>query len=191
MNKSPFVEASFYLLLRIDRSFVAENGQNGHISKVLRLNQCCERGEGVYQSRRLPEVMTIGDHLHLFITYLFAGNSPAQQKTPLEGGVSIKNCGPRRARTVDPRIKSPLLYRLSYRPHCTRFLRVLCVNHCCGRNRIGDLEPWRHARNQSRDGFSRGMGCAKTTPKPATRSHRKYLLIRCPKNPDTYKPQQQ
>jgi hypothetical protein len=27
-------------------------------------------------------------------------------------------CGPRRARTVDPRIKSPLLYRLSYRPHC-------------------------------------------------------------------------
>ena len=24
--------------------------------------------------------------------------------------------GPRRARTVDPRIKSPLLYRLSYRP---------------------------------------------------------------------------
>ena len=26
--------------------------------------------------------------------------------------------GPRRARTVDPRIKSPLLYRLSYRPHC-------------------------------------------------------------------------
>jgi hypothetical protein len=25
--------------------------------------------------------------------------------------------GPRRARTVDPRIKSPLLYRLSYRPH--------------------------------------------------------------------------
>ena len=27
--------------------------------------------------------------------------------------------GPRRARTVDPRIKSPLLYRLSYRPHCT------------------------------------------------------------------------
>ena len=27
--------------------------------------------------------------------------------------------GPRRARTVDPRIKSPLLYRLSYRPHFT------------------------------------------------------------------------
>ena len=26
--------------------------------------------------------------------------------------------GPRQARTVDPRIKSPLLYRLSYRPHC-------------------------------------------------------------------------
>ena len=25
--------------------------------------------------------------------------------------------GPRQARTVDPRIKSPLLYRLSYRPH--------------------------------------------------------------------------
>jgi hypothetical protein len=28
----------------------------------------------------------------------------------------IRAGGPRRARTVDPRIKSPLLYRLSYRP---------------------------------------------------------------------------
>ena len=62
MEKSPFVEASFYLLLRIDRSFVAENGQNGHISKVLRLNQCGERGEGVYKLRRLAHEMTINDH---------------------------------------------------------------------------------------------------------------------------------
>jgi hypothetical protein len=46
--KSPFVEASFYLLLRTDRSFVAVNGQNGHVSKVLGLNQWRERGEGVY-----------------------------------------------------------------------------------------------------------------------------------------------
>ncbi len=30
---------------------------------------------------------------------------------------SLNSSGPRRARTVDPRIKSPLLYRLSYRPH--------------------------------------------------------------------------
>ena len=80
MDRSPFVEASFYLLLRIDRSFVAENGQNGHISKVLRLNQCDEREEGVYQSRRLPEAMTINDHLRLFVTDLFEGNSPAEQK---------------------------------------------------------------------------------------------------------------
>jgi hypothetical protein len=29
----------------------------------------------------------------------------------------LEKSGPRRARTVDPRIKSPLLYRLSYRPH--------------------------------------------------------------------------
>ena len=33
-------------------------------------------------------------------------------------GLSEYQSGPRRARTVDPRIKSPLLYRLSYRPHC-------------------------------------------------------------------------
>jgi hypothetical protein len=32
--------------------------------------------------------------------------------------------GPRRARTVDPRIKSPLLYRLSYRPHYQRRLEI-------------------------------------------------------------------
>ena len=89
MDRSPFVEASFYLLLRIDRSFVAENGQNGHISKVLRLNQCDEREEGVYQSRRLPKEMTKDDHLHLFITYLFEGNSSAQQKTPLDGGAGL------------------------------------------------------------------------------------------------------
>jgi len=62
LNESPFVEASFYLLLRIDRSFVAENGQNGHISKLLRLNQCCEHGEGVYKLRRLPQEMTVNDH---------------------------------------------------------------------------------------------------------------------------------
>ena len=40
--------------------------------------------------------------------------------------------GPRQARTVDPRIKSPLLYRLSYRPHCNlaksppNTRRILC-----------------------------------------------------------------
>ena len=33
-------------------------------------------------------------------------------------GSKFLESGPRRARTVDPRIKSPLLYRLSYRPHC-------------------------------------------------------------------------
>jgi hypothetical protein len=38
IEQSPFVEASFYLLLRIDRSFVTENGENGHISKDLRLD---------------------------------------------------------------------------------------------------------------------------------------------------------
>ena len=65
MDNSPFVEASFYLLLRIDRSCVAKNGQNGHITKLLRLNQCVERGEGVYKLRRLPEKITIDDHLHL------------------------------------------------------------------------------------------------------------------------------
>ena len=68
MDISPFVEASFYLLLRVDRSFVAENGQNGHILKFLRLNQCCERGEGVYQTRRLQGEMTINDHLVISIT---------------------------------------------------------------------------------------------------------------------------
>ena len=89
MDSSPFVEASFYLLLRIDRSFVAENGQNGHISKVLRLNRWREREEVVCKLRIVPAEMTIDDHLHLFITYLFAGNSPAQQKTPLVGGVGL------------------------------------------------------------------------------------------------------
>ena len=88
MDRSPFVEASFYLLLRIDRSFVAENGQNGHISKVLRLNQCCEREEVVCKLRIVPAEMTIDDHLHLFITYLFEGDSPSQQKTPHIGGVT-------------------------------------------------------------------------------------------------------
>jgi hypothetical protein len=34
-----------------------------------------------------------------------------------ESGIRRHKGGPRRARTVDPRIKSPLLYRLSYRPH--------------------------------------------------------------------------
>jgi hypothetical protein len=34
----------------------------------------------------------------------------------------LEKSGPRRARTVDPRIKSPLLYRLSYRPHLLRSL---------------------------------------------------------------------
>ena len=53
-------------------------------------------------------------------------------------GLSVLS-GPRRARTVDPRIKSPLLYRLSYRPHCTLLLRDLGVKGGCGRNRIGDL----------------------------------------------------
>ena len=72
----PFVEASFYLLLRIDRSFVAENGQNGHISKLLRLNLWRERGEGVYKPRRLQGEMTIDDHLHLSITAFRAGKYP-------------------------------------------------------------------------------------------------------------------
>ena len=72
MDKSPFVEAYFYLLLRIDRSFVGENGQNGHISKLLRLNQCGERGEGVYKLRRLPQKMTIDGHY----TYSIQGSSP-------------------------------------------------------------------------------------------------------------------
>ena len=62
MEKSAFVEAPFYLLLRIDRSFVAENGENGHIFKLLGFNQCRERGEGVYKLRRLPQKMTIDDH---------------------------------------------------------------------------------------------------------------------------------
>ena len=38
--------------------------------------------------------------------------------------VSRHKCGPRRARTVDPRIKSPLLYQLSYRPHCALVLSL-------------------------------------------------------------------
>ena len=76
MDKSPFVEASFYLLLRIDRSFVAENGQNGHISKNLRLDQWRERGEGVYKPRRLQGEMTIDDHLHLSITAFREGKYP-------------------------------------------------------------------------------------------------------------------
>ena len=126
---------------------------------------------------------------------LICGQCPCTTKTPARWrgwiAFSFMKCGPRRARTVDPRIKSPLLYRLSYRPHCTRFLRVLRVNHCCGRNRIGDLEPWRHAQNQSRAGFSRAMGCAKTAPKPATSLRRIHLLIGSPKNLDTYIPQQQ
>ena len=33
--------------------------------------------------------MTIDDHLHLFITFLFEGNYPAQQKTPLDGGAGL------------------------------------------------------------------------------------------------------
>ena len=33
--------------------------------------------------------------------------------------------GPRQARTVDPRIKSPLLYRLSYRPHVNNWRSLL------------------------------------------------------------------
>jgi hypothetical protein len=37
-------------------------------------------------------------------------------------GWILEKSGPRRARTVDPRIKSPLLYRLSYRPHLLRSL---------------------------------------------------------------------
>jgi hypothetical protein len=75
MDETPFVEASFYLLLRIDRSFVAENGQNGHISKVLRLNQWPERGEGADLGSILPVVMTINDHLHLYITACLLGNA--------------------------------------------------------------------------------------------------------------------
>ena len=99
--------------------------------------------------------------------------------------------GPRRARTVDPRIKSPLLYRLSYRPHCTLNYLVFMPFTRCGRNRIGDLERWGHAPKQSRDGFSRAMGCAGTALKPATSLRRIHLLIRNPKNLDTNKPQRQ
>ncbi len=72
MEKSPFVEASFYLLLRIDRSFVAENGQNGHISKLLRLNLWLERGEGFYNGGRLPEEMTINDHLPIYYIHVLS-----------------------------------------------------------------------------------------------------------------------
>jgi len=60
------------MLLRIDRSFVAENGQNGHISKLLRLNQCGERGEGVYKLRRLPQQMTINDQYTNLFQFLAA-----------------------------------------------------------------------------------------------------------------------
>ena len=81
MEKSPFVEASFYLLLRIDRSFVAENGQNGHISKLLRLIQWLERGEGVYNSPRLPEQMTINDHY----AYLLHTSREREMKNPAQG----------------------------------------------------------------------------------------------------------
>ena len=80
-NKSPFVEASFYLLLRIDRSFVAENGQNGHISKVLRLNQWRERGEGADLGSILPVVMTINDHF----TYLLGVCRKREMKNPARG----------------------------------------------------------------------------------------------------------
>ena len=40
----------------------------------------------------------------------------SRAEVELKGGIEGRS-GPRRARTVDPRIKSPLLYRLSYRPH--------------------------------------------------------------------------
>ena len=103
----------------------------------------------------------------------------------------LKNRGPCEFRSHDPRIKSPLLYRLSYRPHCMLNYWVLTLFFRCRGKRIGDLEPWRHAPNQSRDGFSRAMGCAKTAPRPVASRHRIHLLIRNPKNLDTYKPQQQ
>jgi hypothetical protein len=67
--------------------------------------------------------------------------------------------GPRRARTVDPRIKSPLLYRLSYRPHFTLNKTVLTFLTRVYANRIGKrlvLNP--------------AMGCAKTAPGPKARA---------------------
>ena len=47
--------------------------------------------------------------------------------------------GPRRARTVDPRIKSPLLYRLSYRPQHLTILMGQRVHDgwCFSIQRIG------------------------------------------------------
>jgi hypothetical protein len=77
--------------------------------------------------------MTINDHLLLLIRVFRVGVPRCwAQKSPHIGGLGIKSCGPRRARTVDPRIKSPLLYRLSYRPHCTLNYWVLRLFIRCG-----------------------------------------------------------
>ena len=68
--------------------------------------------------------------------------------------------GPRQARTVDPRIKSPLLYRLSYRPH---LLRVHILRHRKGASspdfvdlrleKVGALNHLAHAINAIFDGY--------------------------------------
>ena len=87
--------------------------------------------------------------------------------------MSRKNCGPRRARTVDPRIKSPLLYRLSYRPHCTLNYWALRLLISCGSNRIGDLRPLRQTLNQSRGGFSLETECEGKAPMPEARQRRR------------------
>jgi len=52
--ESPFVEGSFYLLLRIVWPFEGENRQNGHTFELSRSNQCVELRERVYRPRKLP-----------------------------------------------------------------------------------------------------------------------------------------
>ena len=107
--------------------------------------------------------MTIDDHYtYLLRTCRWSGN----EKPRSWAGCRLRNSGPRRARTDDPRIKSPLLYRLSYRPHCTLNYWAFTLFIRCGRNRIGDLRPLRQTLNQSRDSFSRETGYEGKAPKP-------------------------
>ena len=86
--------------------------------------------------------------------------------------------GPRRARTVDPRIKSPLLYRLSYRPHCTLNYSVLRRLTRCGGNRIGDFPVLFPAQKLDRDGFNHEKGCEGITQEPLSTQEQIHRSIR-------------
>src|SRR5215471_8038135 len=92
-------------------------------SRIFRLRASAHRIEGVRQLVEVGVVVDLDEHVHdLAHAHSLAGGQDARRARSVEGIVESRNaesanCSePGQIRTVDQRLKRPLLYRLSYGP---------------------------------------------------------------------------